>query len=239
MSARWAAATLLGLALLMTACGRTHLLPRPLDGGRHHPGPDAAPETVLDATQPLACGPFNPCGGPVSGAWTVESVCLPDQPIPGCLGAKVGFTDVTPRGDFLFAPDGTYVSTLSLRAALTVTIPLSCAAQQAGVPVGLLNCVLLGAALQMAQAPPGSGLTAATCTGFEVCNCSLTFASPPATESGHYSVSGHSLLLDGSGTGQVQALDYCAVDPALLLKTQLPAPLMGLLDVELALRRLR
>jgi hypothetical protein len=221
------------LLVLGAGCGRTRLLPLTQDGGPRPIPDDAGAGT--DAG-PLACGPFAPCGGDPTGEWTVESLCLPDEAIPGCPGARVGFTQVRPEGSFSFGGDR-YSSRLALSGALSLTMPISCVAQQSGVPPGLLNCLVVGLALQMAQPPVGSGITSVSCTGLEVCTCSLGFAAQTQSATGSYTTVGTSLLLDGGG--QVQSLAYCTADPALLLQTQLTAPLMGNVDAQLSLRRAR
>jgi hypothetical protein len=222
------------LLVLGPGCGRTRLLPLTAEGG---PRPIPADGGVSPDAGSLACGPFAPCGGDPTGEWNVESLCLPDEAIPGCPGGRVGFTQVMPQGSFSFGDDHRYSSRLAFSGALSLTMPISCVAQQSGVPPGLLNCLVLGLTLQMAQPPPGSGITSVSCTGLEVCTCSLGFSAQPQTATGSYATSGTSLLLDGGG--QAQSLAYCAADPALLLNTQLTAPLMGNVDVQLSLRRAR
>jgi hypothetical protein len=233
MSARRVALLLL---VLGSACGRTHLLPPSRDGG---PRPPVDAGGAPDGAAPQTCGPFNRCGGEITGDWTVESVCLPEAAVPGCPGSRVGFERVVPQGSFAFGADHRYSSRLALSGALVLTIPISCAAQQAGVPPGLLNCLLLGAALRMASPPAGAGIASAGCTGVEVCRCTLGITGQPQSVTGTYSTRGTSLVLEGSG--QPQTLDYCVSDPTLLIKTSVPVPLMGAgtLDGEMVLRRSR
>jgi hypothetical protein len=154
-----------------------------------------------------SCGEILPCGGDVTGTWTIKTAC-PSDPfiVPSafdaldavsCRQASVPAADAKIAGTLTFRADGTYDDVETLTVTMTVAVPTFC------VSPGT-SCAQFNAALS--QNPSvRSGTCFASQTG---CDCRVV-SHGSVEVYGAASTSGTTLTLTPSSGSTEYPVQYC------------------------------
>jgi hypothetical protein len=175
----------------------------PLDGGASGAGGGAGAGMGTGGAgggPGISCDSFTPCGGDITGTWTIAHVCGygpgQTQPIMNCPGGTATL-DVTVTGTLSFGTDGSYTTMLTMSGTALETLPKGC--------LGGVACDMLQDALRQSAT-----IAAATCVDDGAnCQCNLTFAPTPNTATGLYTVSGGSLTTTPSNGGMPGMSRFC------------------------------
>ena len=159
-----------------------------------------------------SCGKVSPCGGDITGNWTIKGACVSDatvtmqvaQILPNCPSLTATATAVHASGSMSFDANMTYTLNETLSSSGQAMVPPSCL-MVAGVT---LTCAAADALIQQYIAANPMGVQSAHCTGSTTCVCDVTLAPTTTTETGTYTTSGTTVTTTSS-TGTVGAADYC------------------------------
>jgi hypothetical protein len=180
-----------------------------------------------------SCGKVNPCGGDITGDWTITGACVSNEAatmqiasiLPGCTTAMVTSTSVKASGSASFDANMSYTLTRTLTSSGKATIPPSCL-MVAGV---MLSCAAADALIQQYIATNPMGVQSAHCSGTDTCVCDVTLAPTTTTEMGTYATAGTAVTLTTS-TGTVGVADYCVQKGELhitVVNATMPVDAMG------------
>jgi hypothetical protein len=159
-----------------------------------------------------SCGKVAPCGGDITGNWTITDACVSNsalmaqltQLIPNCTTATATATGVHATGSASFNADMTYTVTETLSASGQAKIPPECV-QVAGLT---LSCDQVDQLVQGILATNPMGVQSAHCSGSGTCTCDVTLAPTTTNEMGTYTTSGTTLTTT-TNTGTVNTVSYC------------------------------
>jgi hypothetical protein len=159
-----------------------------------------------------SCGKVAPCGGDITGNWTISDACVSNtavmmqitQFVPNCTTVTASAGSVHATGSASFNADMTYSLTETLTASGKAKVPPECL-QTGGIT---LTCAELDQVLQALIAANSVPVTSAHCSGSGSCDCDVTLAPTTTTEMGTYATTGTTLTTTAS-TGTVNAIGYC------------------------------
>lgn len=159
---------------------------------------DAGSGDVADAAD-AECS-FTPCGGDISGNWTIQHVCPASVAVRDCPTVELEPKNVVVTGSFSFGTDGGLTFDIASSGTWEGLVPPSCVAGS--------DCQTIAQSLYQINAPPAS----CTSDGNGGCSCSspvtpVQMATVPYRVSGNvaanmsYCVQGNVLkLMNESGT---------------------------------------
>jgi hypothetical protein len=169
------------------------------------------------------CGNTSPCGGDVTGAWTISSTCISASASSNmtntfCPSASTGSSQIHATGNMTFRSDMTYTTSTTISGTVNVTIPASCLNQN-GIQ---LTCAQLTQAFK--QDPM---LANSSCAGGTTCVCNIAIPSQTQTESGMYTTTAAGTLTFMPTTGTGESDDYCVKGNTLYLSPSAGSTMMG------------
>lgn len=161
---------------------------------------------------PPHCGAEQPCGGDVTGTWSLAGACsnvsaASAELAAACPGASLSGYAVSLRGMLTFNADQTYTaSNWHETYAATETVPLSCTEfATCGEGSGTVS-----------DSSNGVSITIDTsCTGTTVCTCRISGTVSITSDLGNYYISGTTLDLTGAATSG--PFPYCVEEGRLHL----------------------
>ncbi|HSY25487.1 MAG TPA: hypothetical protein VK841_25375 [Polyangiaceae bacterium] len=148
---------------------------------------------------------FTPCGGDVTGTWTIVSDCIVSsaEADAGCVG-ETGTVTVQSGSETLTFNAGAYsVSATQGTSSETLTIPIACLSV-AGFDAGTLCDE---ESLLFAQADGGS--TGSCTLSASSCTCSGTTTTSSDASSGTYVLSGNTVMINPADGGASTVGSYC------------------------------
>jgi hypothetical protein len=175
------------------------------------------------------CPAFLPCGGNVVGSWEFKEFCLEllQDPTGGeCPTATFSTSGVQTSGTVTYNADMTGTTNTAISGTITVNIPSSC--------LGGMTCGQVNADIQQAIRPGGDLAElymAASCTGGNLCICSLVLRSTMMMAGGPWSTSGN-ILSQGN-----DPMEYCVQGNDLFIRTPMSMGVMGEASVSARLTR--
>jgi len=186
-----------------------------------------------------SCGKVAPCGGDVTGNWTITGSCVSNeaasmqiaQILPNCTTAMVTSASEHATGSVSFDANMNYTFMETLTTSGQATIPPSCL-QVAGVT---LSCAAADALIQQYIATNPMGVQSAHCTGSTTCVCNVTLAPQIISHSGTYNTLGSPILTLNASDGTVYGTDYCVQKNELHLmqvNAAMPTDSMGLPNID-------
>jgi hypothetical protein len=169
-----------------------------------------------------SCGATAPCGGSLSGTWSLKTQCLNIAELTVavqqgfyCPQAAVVSSTSNVSGTVTFGSDKSFNLVENRSSNLTIDFPLSC--------TGGYPCSYYGAYIQQLE-PSG---TTFSCTGTDMCICSQDTA-VTINDSGTYVLSGTDLSLNsGASSSGPMTYGYCVQDATLHLVTVDPTMSTG------------
>jgi hypothetical protein len=160
---------------------------------------DGASQGPGDASGPIDCRSFEPCGGSPTGSWSLVGVCDFQQQCPGAMVTGGSFTA---SGTYAFNADATYTTSQTIGGTVSETVPASCVAGMA--------C--------MSQTSFGPFNDA--CMGSQTCTCTVSAQGFPMDQ-GTWSTSGNMLLLASSALAEAgvgpDPYTYCVQGSSLVV----------------------
>ncbi len=158
------------------------------------------------------CGTVEPCGGSLTGTWTLASECLNVAALTTaaqqgiCAQALVTSATASISGNATFNTNLSYSVSETVTGVVIYDIPSTCTSG--------LTCVDYGA-YQSATLPAGESFT---CTGTTLCVCTQSVLST-TTDSGTYSTTGSNVVLTSAVSGTTNSGGYCVQGSTLHLVT--------------------
>jgi hypothetical protein len=138
-----------------------------------------------------SCPQVSPCGGDLTGKWTVSNACVTSSQSSvdgGCAGETEQIGSLSASGTVQFNSDKTYSTNVSLSVSATLSIPTSCLSS-GGIT---LTCSQLQMSINT-----DAGTVSCNTSGSD-CDCTLSETSA-TNETGGYTVSGDTLTTTPSG----------------------------------------
>lgn len=158
------------------------------------------------------CGNVSPCGGNVAGTWKITNVCasgtLSNSLGSTCPGASEQVSSINASGTATFNTDGTYSTSTTASASVTLTIPNSCLSQ-GGITI---SCGTIGSTL----ANPDAGTSGSCTTNGSNCDCTVASSPMSSSSAGMYTTSGTTITTTPTGS-TASSNGYCVQGNTLYL----------------------
>lgn len=158
------------------------------------------------------CSNVSPCGGNVVGTWKITNVCasgmLSNSLGSVCPGASEQVGSINASGTATFNSDGTYSTSTTASASVTLTIPNSCLSQS-GVTI---SCGAIGSSL----ANPDAGTSGSCASNGSNCDCTVASSPMSSSSAGMYTTSGTTITTTPTGNSS-SSNDYCVQGNTLYL----------------------
>jgi len=157
------------------------------------------------------CGKVSPCGGDLTGTWTLTGSCadLATQPALSCPDERIDSWTPTISGTWTFNADMTYTRSTTSSAVVVWSIPLSCISALAS------SCADFEAQAQAGLNPDQT----ITCTGTSTCLCTETAGPLNQSDNGTYQTSGTDITYTSAVDGTTGTSSYCVQGSTLHLVT--------------------
>ena len=141
-----------------------------------------------------SCGSVAPCGGDITGTWTIASICLPNSSaasVGTCAGTTLQVDSANIKGTLTFSA-GTYEESVTGGSVVeTVTEPMTC---------------LNGTACASVSGTSGNVSGVCAVSGAN-CVCTATVTETVAATSGTYSIAGSMITVSSSNAAETDG--YC------------------------------
>lgn len=160
-----------------------------------------------NATQGASCYGFSPCGGDITGTWSVTQTCVVRSGSPAaCPDEKISLAPSL-WGTLTFRADKTLQLDFTIASTEDVSYPKSC--------LGGVDCQALQGQLQ------SSGDTTTCTDAISACQCRTTTGPESVTGTGTYTTVGTTLTVKNS-TGTTTAEAYCVQADTLMYQGTAP-----------------
>ena len=161
------------------------------------------------------CGQVQPCGGDLTGDWTIAASCQMGLhfAFSSCPNPTINPSGLATTGTFSFHPDLTYTVATTSAGSLEIDFPATCIASRT-------TCADLTPSVESALSTMlGPGLQSVTCSGTAACACTV-YPTPSVTNgSGSYALAGTTITNMPADGSAPSTFDYCVVDKVLHLVT--------------------